>query len=100
MKKAFDLFKIPDGYRFSNKYIIMYLLPILFEQLLIASLNIVDTFMISRLPNSDYALAGIANVSKLDTMCKQIFVALAAGGAIFVAQYLGAKRRDPVRRYG
>ena len=95
MKK---LFKIPDGYRFSNKYIITYLLPILFEQLLIASLNIVDTFMISRLPNSDYALAGIANVSRLDTMCKQIFVALAAGGAIFVAQYLGARRREEANR--
>ena len=95
MKK---LFKIPDGYRFSNKYIVLFLLPIIFEQVLIASLNIVDTFMISRLPNSDYALAGIANVSRIDNMFKQIFIALAAGGAIFVAQYLGAKRREEANR--
>ena len=88
----FEIFKLSEDARFSNKYIIFFLLPILFEQVLVASLSFVDTFMISQLPNSEIALAGIANVARLDTMLKQIFVALAAGGGIFVAQYIGAKR--------
>lgn len=88
----FSLFKLPKDASFSNKEIILFLLPILFEQILLTSLLMADTLMISRLPGSESALAGIANVSRLDTMFKQIFVAFAAGGGIFIAQFLGAKR--------
>ncbi len=86
--------KLPQDSRFTNKGIILFLIPIFFEQLLIASMSIADTLMISRLPNSQYMIAAIANVTRIDTLIKQIFVALAAGGSIFVAQYVGAKKND------
>ena len=98
MTKIKKFFKVPEGFLFSNKYILMFLFPIFLEQALVYSLNIANTIMISWLPNSDMALAGIANVSRLDTLFKQVFVALAAGGGIFVAQYLGAKRKEDANK--
>ena len=92
------LFKIPEDFPFSGKYILLFMLPIIFEQFLVSSLSIADTFMVSMLPDSKTALAGIANVSRIDLLFKQIFVALAAGGGIFVAQYLGAKQREDANR--
>jgi Na+-driven multidrug efflux pump len=90
----FSFLKLPKDARFTNKGIILFLLPIFFEQLLISSMSIADTLMISRLPDSQYMIAAIANVTRIDTLIKQIFVALAAGGSIFVAQYVGAKKYD------
>lgn len=84
--------RLPKDARFSNKMIFLFMLPIFVEQLLIASMSMADTWMISRIPNSEAALAGVANVARLDTFIKQVFVALAAGGSIFVAQYIGARR--------
>ena len=92
------LFKIPEDFPFSGKYILLFMLPIIFEQFLVSSLSIADTFMVSMLPDSSTALAGIANVSRIDLLFKQIFVALAAGGGIFIAQYLGAKQREDANR--
>ena len=91
-------FKIPEEYTFSGKYILLFMLPIIFEQMLTSSLAIADTFMVSMLPDSKTALAGIANVSRIDTLFKQIFVALAAGCGIFVAQYLGAGKKEEANR--
>ena len=82
--------KLPKDARFSNKMIILFIIPILFEQLLIGSLSLADTLMVARLPDSEAALAGIANVSRLDTLFKQIFSAVAAGGSVFISQYIGA----------
>lgn len=84
--------RLPKDSRFSNKEILLFMLPILLEQILIASMPLADTAMISMIPNSNLALAGIANISRLDTFVKQVFVALAAGGSIFVSQYIGAKK--------
>ncbi len=83
--------KLSKDVRFSNKMIILFIIPIFLEQLLIGSLSLADTLMIARLPDSEAALAGIANVSRIDTLFKQIFSALAAGGSVFISQYIGAK---------
>lgn len=93
-----SLFKLPSDARFSNKVIISFMIPIFFEQLLIASLNMANTFMISQLPNNDIALAGISIVNPIDTLFKQVFVALAAGGGVFISQFIGAKRNEDAGR--
>ena len=89
---------LPKDAMFSNKTIILFIFPILIEQILIASLSMVDTLMVSRLPDSSFILAGIANVTRMDTLFKQIFVALGAGGGIFIAQFIGAKRLDDANK--
>ena len=84
--------KLPSDARFSNKDIISFMIPIFFEQILIASLTMANTFMIKQLPDSATTLAAIANVSPMDTLFKQVFVAFAAGGGVFISQFIGAGR--------
>ena len=80
--------------RFSNKQIILFLLPMFFEQLMMAGLNIADTFMVASL--GETAVAGVALVSRIDNFVKQFILALAQGGSVIMSQYIGAKRRDKV----
>ena len=84
--------KLPSDARFSNKDIITFMMPIFFEQILIASLTMANTFMIKKLPDSATTLAAIANVGPIDTLFKQVFVAFAAGGGVFISQFIGAGR--------
>ena len=83
------LFRLERDARFSNKFIILFLLPVLFEQLMVAGLGIADTFMVSFL--GETAVAGVALVSRIDNFAKQFFVALAQGGSVVLSQYIGAK---------
>ena len=75
--------------RFTNKQIILFLLPVIFEQLTVAILGIADTSMVSSL--GDTALSGVALVSRIDNFAKQFFVALAQGGSVIMTQYIGAQ---------
>lgn len=78
--------------RFSNKQIILFLLPMFFEQLMMAGLNIADTFMVSSL--GETAVAGVALVSRIDNFVKQFILALAQGGSVIMSQYIGAKNDE------
>lgn len=82
-------FRLPVGARFTNKDIIVFLLPVLFEQLMVAGLGMADTFMVSFL--GETAVAGVALVNRIDNFAKQFFVALAQGGSVVLSQYIGAK---------
>lgn len=85
------LLALPKGSRFTNKQIIVFLLPIFFEQLMVAGLNIADTFMVSFF--GDISVAGVALVARIDTFVKSFFTALAQGGSVVMSQYIGAQ--DP-----
>ncbi len=80
---------LPKQARFSNKYIFVFLLPVIFEQLMVAGLTMADTFMVSKL--GETAVAGVALVSRIDNFAKNFFVALAQGGTVVLAQYIGAQ---------
>ena len=79
----------PKEERFTNKQLIVFLLPVLFEQLMVAGLGMADTFMVSFL--GETAVAGVALVNRIDNFAKQFFVALAQGGSVVLSQYIGAK---------
>lgn len=83
--------KLPEGARFSNKDIFVFLLPILFEQLMVAFLGMADTFVVSFL--GETAVAGVALVNRIDNFAKQFFIALAQGGSVVLSQYIGAGDR-------
>lgn len=83
------LWKLPEGVRFSNKQLLAFLLPMIFEQMLVACLNLADTFMVSFL--GETAVAGVALVNRIDGFAKSFFLALAQGGSVVLAQYIGAK---------
>ena len=77
------------GARFTNKDIIVFLLPVLFEQLMVAGLGMADTFMVSFL--GETAVAGVALVNRIDNFAKQFFVALAQGGGLCFLSTLAQK---------
>ncbi|MBQ4517320.1 MAG: MATE family efflux transporter [Clostridia bacterium] len=86
------MFSLPEGARFSNKVLIAFLMPVLFEQLMLAGLTMADTFMVSSL--GETAVAGVALVNRIDNFAKQFFVSLAQGGSVVLSQYIGARDED------
>ncbi|MBR5157655.1 MAG: MATE family efflux transporter [Clostridia bacterium] len=87
----------PKGVRFSNKDMIVFFLPIFFEQLMLAGLSVADTFMVSAKLGTT-ALAGVALVNRLDTFAKQFVLALAQGGSVVLAQYIGAEDEEHAQK--
>ena len=82
--------RLPKDSRFTNKEMIFFLFPVIFEQLMVALLGISDTFMVSA-KLGPTALAGVALVNRLDNFSKQFLLAFAQGGSVVLAQYIGAQ---------
>ncbi|MFP3155090.1 MATE family efflux transporter [Lachnospiraceae bacterium ZAX-1] len=74
---------------FSNKTLFKLILPLIFEQLLAMSVGIVDTAMVSSL--GEAAVSGVSLVDMINQLMISIFAALATGGAVVTAQYIGHK---------
>lgn len=87
-----NFFKLPCDARFSNKQIIVFLIPVIFEQLMVSSLGLVDTLMVSSL--GDVPVAGVALVNRIDTFVKAFSLALAQGGSVVLSQYIGAQNKE------
>ncbi|MBO5743016.1 MAG: MATE family efflux transporter [Clostridia bacterium] len=80
--------KQPKNCRFSNKTILLFVLPIFLEQIMIAFIGIADTYMVSSF--GEAAVAGVSLVTSIDKFVKSIFTGLAAGASVVVSQYIGA----------
>ena len=95
MNKKMRLFALPQGSRFTNKEMIAFVIPIMFEQMMLGLLGIADTYMVSAL--GETAVAGVALVNRLDNFAKQFFLALGQGGSVVLAQYIGAEKEKLAR---
>lgn len=91
-KHRINILRLPTGASFSNKQIMLFMLPIFLEQLMIAGMGIADTFMVSSLGES--AVAGVTLVTSVDRFVRQVFSALAAGGSVVLSQYIGAQNGE------
>lgn len=76
---------------FTNKELMLLLLPLIVEQLLTSLMGTVDTVMVSNV--SSEAISAVSLVDSINILVIQAFNALAAGGTILCSQYLGAQRR-------
>ena len=83
------LFALPEDARFKNKEIILFILPIFFEQIIISLMGIIDTYMVSHL--GETAVAGVSLALSIDPFVKNVSIALATGGSVVVSQYIGAR---------
>ena len=72
---------------FSNKDLRNLILPLFFEQLLMALVGIADVFVIGFV--GEAAVSGVSLVNSFNTIFLNLFTALASGGAVVISQYIG-----------
>jgi len=71
-------------------------IPIALQNLIISSLNMVDTLMISELGKSSIAAVGLAN--QLFFFYSLILFGINSGASVFISQYWGKKDKDNIKR--
>ncbi|MEE1410575.1 MAG: MATE family efflux transporter [Bulleidia sp.] len=74
---------------FSNKDLRNMIVPLFFEQLLVMLVGIMDTFIVSYA--GEAAVSGVSLVNSFNTIFIYLFTALASGGAVVIAQYIGGQ---------
>ena len=74
---------------YSNTDLRKLLIPIIIEQLLSSLMGTVDTMMVSNVGSA--AISAVSLVDSINILVIQALSALAAGGAIVCAQYIGQK---------
>lgn len=68
------------------------IIPLIIEQTLAVTIGMADTVMVTSV--GEAAVSGISIVDSINILFINIFAALATGGAIVVAQYLGREDRE------
>ncbi len=77
---------------FTNRMIRNLLIPVVLEQILNSIMGTADTMMVSNVGSA--ALSAVSLVDSINILLIQAFSALAAGGAIVCAQYIGQKNHE------
>ena len=68
------------------------LIPVVLEQLLNSIMGTADTMMVSNVGSA--AISAVSLVDSINVLVIQAFSALAAGGAIICAQYIGQRIKE------
>lgn len=74
---------------FSKQQLRKLIIPLIIEQVLAVSVGMADVIMVSRV--GEAAVSGVSIVDTLNILLINIFSAMATGGAVVGAQYLGQK---------
>ena len=74
---------------FSNRKLVLLLIPIIAEQFLNSLMGMADSLMVSNVGAA--ALSGVSLVDSINNLVVQTFAALATGGVIICATYIGQK---------
>lgn len=77
---------------FSNKNLVKLILPLIIEQLLAVLVGMVDGIMVSAV--SESAMSGVSLVDQIGILLINVFTALATGGAVVAAQFIGAGKKE------
>ena len=77
---------------FSNRAMAALFVPLVIEQALSYSVELIDSMMVASL--GEAAVSGVALVSFIMTLLISLFSALATGGAVVTGQAIGKKEKD------
>lgn len=77
---------------FTNRMIRSLLIPVVLEQLLNSIMGTADTMMVSNVGSA--TISAVSLVDSINILVIQAFSALAAGGAIVCAQYIGQQNQE------
>ena len=84
---------LPDDRKtFTNAMLKAMIVPLLIEQLLQMIVGLVDTMMVSHA--GEAVVAGVGLDTMIYTIFIYLFTAIAAGGSVVVAQYIGSRDRE------
>ncbi|MFT4104943.1 MAG: MATE family efflux transporter [Lacrimispora sp.] len=81
---------------FSAKDLQRLIFPLVIEQILAVFMGMADTIMVSS--SGEAAVSGISIVDTISLLLIGLFGAMAAGGSIVAAQYIGRQEKDNVAR--
>ena len=84
------------GHLYSNRQLFALMVPLICEQLFTSFMGTVDSMMVSNV--SEAAISAVSLVDSINILVIQAFYALAAGGAIICANYMGPKREEQAKR--
>ena len=73
-------------------------IPLMFQQLITSSVNLVDNLMVGQLGNE--ALSGVATVNRFTMIAIFAVNGLLAAAAIFIAQFWGAEDSERMKQTG
>ncbi len=74
---------------FTRKELIKLIIPLIIEQILAVTVGLVDSIMVSKV--GEAAVSGVSLVDSINVLLIGLFGALATGGAVVSAQFLGQK---------
>ena len=81
---------------FSRKQLIKLLAPLIAEQIMTVLVGMVDVMMVAAV--GEAAVSGVSLVDSISVLILQIMGALATGGAVISAQYLGKSEPRNARK--
>ncbi|TVP95516.1 MAG: MATE family efflux transporter [Acholeplasmatales bacterium] len=86
------MFKLFIGDRLFYKALLTLTVPLVLQQLITTSVQLIDNIMVGRLGES--AISSVAVINQLQFVIILVFFGLMAGSGIFTSQYFGAKDFD------
>ena len=77
---------------FSSAALRKLIIPLVVEQFLAMTIGMADTIMVTSV--GEHAVSGVSLVDNISTLLINVFSALATGGAVVAAQYLGSRDEE------
>lgn len=84
--------EVSSNQMFSKKDLQKLIIPLIVEQILAVTVGMTDTIMVSI--RGEAAVSGVSLVDSINVLLIGLFSALATGGAVVAAQYLGHREKD------
>ena len=86
------------NYLYSRKQLYNLLVPLMIEQLLIVLVGMADVLMVATL--GEAAVSGVSLVDSINNLILQVLFAIAAGGTVVCAQFIGGKDERNASKVG
>jgi len=81
---------------FSNKALVSLAIPLIFDQIFVLLAGMLDSAMVSTA--GETAVSAISLVDSINALCVTIFAAIANGGVVVTAQYIGSRNPEKARQ--